>query len=178
MADFWAEAVKVASVFHQERVSERVQQHAAEKGVPQFQEETVAVVELAPRERVQHRTAEQIEDSPQFREETVAVAGLAPRDREQQRSPQSPEETVEAATPVPHERMQQRTAKKIGEVPETASQGRRLQRTVEQAFVDRAEAEKLRSVASICGGIGVCCALRSVCSPRSTTLLAEGEGSE
>ena len=39
--------------------------------------------------------------------------------------------------------MQQRTAEKNGGVPETASQDRRLQRTVEQAFVDRAEAEKM-----------------------------------
>ena len=36
MADFWAEAVEVASVFPQERASERVQQHAAENFVPRL----------------------------------------------------------------------------------------------------------------------------------------------
>ena len=44
---------------------------------------------------------------------------------------------------VPRERVQQRSAEKIDQVPETASQDRLLQRTVEQAFVDRAEAEKM-----------------------------------
>ena len=44
MADFWAEAFEVASVFPQERASERVQQHAAEKGVPRFREETAVEV--------------------------------------------------------------------------------------------------------------------------------------
>ena len=43
---------------------------------------------------------------PQFRVETVAVLGLAPRERVQQRSPQYPEETVEAVTSVTHERVQ------------------------------------------------------------------------
>ena len=57
---------------------------------------------------------------------------------------------------VLRKRLQQRTAEKIGrcisiserdvltgviEVPETASQDRRLQHSVEQAFVDRVEAE-------------------------------------
>ena len=42
--DMAAEAVEVASVFLQKRASERVQQHAAEKGVPGFQEETVVEV--------------------------------------------------------------------------------------------------------------------------------------
>ena len=49
-------------------------------------EETVEAVTLVPHERVQQRTAEQIEDAPQH-----------------------PEETVEAVTLVPHERVQQRT---------------------------------------------------------------------
>ena len=44
---------------------------------------------------------------------------------------------------VQRERVQQRTAENFGEVPETASQDRRLQRTVEQAFVDCAEAGKI-----------------------------------
>ena len=41
------------------------------------------------------------------------------------------------------DREQQRTAEKFGEVPGTASQDRRLQRTGEQAFVDRAEADEI-----------------------------------
>ena len=44
-------------------------------------------------------------------------------------APQSPEETVEVVTSVPRERVQQRTAEKL-------AKDRRLQRTVEQAFVD------------------------------------------
>ena len=51
---------------------------------------------LVPRERVQQRTAEQIEDAPQ-----------------------SPEETVEAVTLVPRERVQQRTAEQIEDVPQS-----------------------------------------------------------
>ena len=39
-----AEAVEVASVIPQERTSERVQQHAADKGVPRFREETFVEV--------------------------------------------------------------------------------------------------------------------------------------
>ena len=119
------------------------------EGFPQHPEETVEAVTLVPHERVQQRTAEEIEDLPQH-----------------------PEEIVEAVTLVPQERVQQRTAE-IGEVPETASQDQRLHRTVEQAFMDRAGLKNCR------GGIGVGCALRSVCSPRSTKLhvLGSGEGS-
>ena len=58
-------------------------------------------------------------------------------------APQSPEETVEAVTSVPRGRVQQRTAAKIDGVPETASQDRRLQRTVEEAFVEWTEADKI-----------------------------------
>ena len=64
-----------------------------------------------PRERVQQRTAEQIEDPPQSPEETKEAATLVPRERVQQRTteqiedpPQSPEETIEAVTLVPRER--------------------------------------------------------------------------
>lgn len=60
MADFWTEAVEVASVIPQERVSERVQQHAAEKGVPRFREETVVKVRSIPCERVQPQTVERM----------------------------------------------------------------------------------------------------------------------
>ena len=48
--------------------------------------ETVAVVGLAPRERVQHRTAEQIEDLPQHPEETVEVVTLVPQEQAQQQT--------------------------------------------------------------------------------------------
>ena len=72
------------------------------------------------RERVQQRTDEQIEDGPQ-----------------------SPEEAFGAVRVVPRERVQQRTAGRIGKVPGTASQDGRLQRSVEQAFVDRAETKKI-----------------------------------
>ena len=58
-------------------------------------EETVEAVTLVPHERVQQRTAEQIEDLPQH-----------------------PEETVEAVTLVPHERVQQRTAEQIEDAPQ------------------------------------------------------------
>ena len=50
------------------------------------------MVGLAPRERVQHRTAEQIEDIPQFRDQTVGAVTLAPRERVQQRTAEVPVE--------------------------------------------------------------------------------------
>ena len=75
---------------------------------------------LVPHERVQKRTAELIEDAPQ-----------------------SPAGVVEAVTSIPREQAQQRTAGEIGEVPKTASQDQRLQRTVEQACVDRAEIDEI-----------------------------------
>ena len=100
----------------QERISERTQ--IVEVPMPQVLEETVEAVRVVQRERiqqqtvlherVQQRTAEQIEDAPQ-----------------------SPEETVEAVRSVSHERVQQRATGKIGEVPETASQDCRLQRSVD-----------------------------------------------
>ena len=57
---------------------------------------------LVPHERVQQRTAEQIEDAPQ-----------------------SSEETVEAVTLVPHERVQQRTAEQIEDLPQSSGRDRR-----------------------------------------------------
>ena len=97
----------------------RLQPHEIEIVLP-IKEETVDAVMLVPREPVQQRTAEPMAELPE-----------------------SPGETVEAVTWVPRERVQQRTAEKIGEVPETACQDWRFQRTVEQAFVDRAEADKI-----------------------------------
>ena len=92
---------------------------------------------------MEQRSAEKIDDVPQYPEETVEAFSLAPHGRVEQRSPQFPDETVEAVTLVPRERVQQQTAEKGGEVPETASPDRRLQRAVEQAFVNRAEAEEI-----------------------------------
>ena len=43
-------------------------------------------VTLVPRERVQQRTAEQIEDAPQSPEETIEAVTLVPRERVQQRT--------------------------------------------------------------------------------------------
>ena len=115
-----------------------------------IKEETVEELMLVPRERAEKRTADQVEHVPQIREETVDAVTWVLRERVQQRTaeqiedaPQSPAEVVEAVTSVPRERVQQRTAEKIGEVQETASQDLRLQRTVEQAFVDRAEAGQI-----------------------------------
>ena len=53
VADFWMEAVQMANVIPQERASEREQQHAAEKGVPHFREETLVELRSIPCERVQ-----------------------------------------------------------------------------------------------------------------------------
>ena len=47
--------VEVPSVIPQERASERVQQHAAEKGVPRFRKETVVEERSIPCERVQQQ---------------------------------------------------------------------------------------------------------------------------
>ena len=79
------------------------------------------------------------------------------------------EKTVEAVTLVPRVRVQLRAAEKIWdvpqfrketceqigviEVPETASQDRRLQHTVEQAFVDRVEAVKIALQERISAGM-------------------------
>ena len=125
---------------------ERVQRTAEQfEDAPQHLEETVGMVSLAPQERVQQRTAEEtvelvklvsqerVEDIPQFREETVAVVTLVPR------------EVNKLNSELP---------KKIGEVPETASQDRRLQRTVELALCVTKSAENVCCVASSCGGIG------------------------
>ena len=81
--------------------------HEAEDGrgdgeMPEIIVVSDAVEGISPRERVQQRTPEQIEDVPHFREETVEVGRLVLQERVQQRSAeklevvlQSPEETVE-----------------------------------------------------------------------------------
>ena len=116
--------------------------------MPQIAEEFVAAVGLAPFERVEQRTADA--PMPQVLDETVKAVRVVLHERVQQRTagrfehaPQSPAEVVEAVTLVPRERAQQGTAGEIGEVPETASQDWRLQRTVEQACVDRAEIDEI-----------------------------------
>ena len=74
----------------------------------------VEAVTLVPRELVQQRTAEPIEDIPQAPDETVEAVTLVPREQAQQRTaepnediPQVPAETVEAVTLVPREQAQQ-----------------------------------------------------------------------
>ena len=116
---------------------ERMQQRTVDAPMPQVLEETVEVSRLVLHELAQQCTVDA--PTPQLSEETVEMSSV-PHERVQQRSgdfPQSPEETVE------RERVQQRTAEKFGEVPETASQDWRLQRTLEQAFVDHAETDKI-----------------------------------
>ena len=79
-----------------------------------IKEETVDAVTLIPREQIQQRAPEQIEDVPQSLEETVGAVDLVLREQIQQRTaeqmvklPQSPGETVDAVTLVPRERVQQ-----------------------------------------------------------------------
>ena len=86
--------------------------------MPQVAKETVGVVGLAPRERVQQRTAGA--PLPQVLEETVDVGRLVLHERVQQRAaeqiedaPQSPPEVIEAVTLVPREQAPQRTAEKL-----------------------------------------------------------------
>ena len=50
---------------------------------PRILEETVEVVRLVPRERVQQGTAEQIVDAPQFAEESVQLVRFVPQERVQ-----------------------------------------------------------------------------------------------
>ena len=48
-----------------------------------------AVKSISPRERVQQRTPEQIEDVPQFREETIDALTLVPRERAHSKLPKN-----------------------------------------------------------------------------------------
>ena len=92
------------------------------------------VVSLVSQERAQHRTAE-----------TIAVVGLAPRERVQQGSAErieaqerAQQRTVDAPRPQDKNVLPKRLSERISEqgvvieVPETAGQDQRLQRTVVQ----------------------------------------------
>ena len=70
---------EVVKLVPQERVQQRAVEHVK---VPQLLEETVEVV-LAPTERVQLRTVEEIVDVPQILDETVEVLKLVPKKRVQ-----------------------------------------------------------------------------------------------
>ena len=101
------------------RVDATVAKTVGEARPPGIAEHSVTTASL-PRERVQQRTAEEIDDAPQSPEETVEAVTPVPRERVQQHTaqqiedtPQSPEETVEAVTLVPRERVQQHTAGKL-----------------------------------------------------------------
>ena len=98
--------------------------------------------------------------------------------------PESAESSDEVGPSGSRENGMNNAAAMVTEAPETASQDRRLQQTVELSFVDCVEVEKLPfrsgflggcvtksaeyicSVASCCRRIGVRCALVGVCSPR------------
>ena len=95
---------------------------------------------LAPLERVQHRTAEQIVGLPQDPGETFEAVTLAPHERVPQHTaekiedaPQSPAGVVEAVTLVPREQTQQRTAQKMAKYRKREAKTR-VQRKVELAF--------------------------------------------
>ena len=97
VAGFRTEAVEVTSVIPRSELRERVQKHAAEKGVLRFREETSVELRSIPCEQVQQQAVE----------------------------------------------------RKVGEqggviaVTETASQDRKLQKTVEQTLLDLVEAVKI-----------------------------------
>ena len=95
--------------------------------MPQIAEDTIGVVELAPRERVPQQTADA--PMPQVLEETVEAVRVVQRERMQQRtaekiedSPQSLEKPVGAGTLVPRERVQQRTAEQIKDAPQSPAE--------------------------------------------------------
>ena len=91
--------------------------------MPQIAKETVGVVGLAPRERMQQRTVDA--PTPQVLAETVEVGRLVLHERVQQRiaeqfedAPQHVEETVEMVRSVSYERVQQRAAEQIEDAPQ------------------------------------------------------------
>ena len=89
------------------------------------------MVILPPHGRVQQRSAEKIEDIPQYPEETVEMLKLVSQERVQQWTVDAPRPQD---TDVLPKRVSERISEQCGviEVPETASQDRRLQRTVVQ----------------------------------------------
>ena len=81
------EIVEVMQLVLVERIRGQVADQMVDVPVPLVMEEIMTVVQeeekLVPQERVQQRTAENIEDTPQFREETVEMVGLVPQERVQ-----------------------------------------------------------------------------------------------
>ena len=81
------EIVEVMQLVLVERIRGQVADQMVDVPVPLVMEEIMTVVQeeekLVPQERVQQRTAENIEDIPQFREETVEMVGLVPQERVQ-----------------------------------------------------------------------------------------------
>ena len=92
--------------------------------MPQIAKETVGVVGLAPRERMQQQTVHA--PTPQVLEETVELGRLVLHERVQQRTaehfedaPQHQEETVEMVRLVSHERVQQRAAEQTEDLSQS-----------------------------------------------------------
>ena len=139
-----------------------MQQRTAEVPRPHSEAETVAVVGSAPRERVQNRAAEQIE--------TFLSLGKGPSQwwdwsRMNECNSGALNIRKSATTNCRKSWKYRRRQAKTGVCS--------VQWSSPSWIV---QAEKLRSVVISCGGIGVGCVLRSVCSPRSTKLLVLGSG--
>ena len=121
------------------------------EAVPRSPEETLEAVTSVSRERVQQRTAEQIEDAPQYPEETLEAVTSVLRERVQQRTAEKNGEAAKIALRKRFEGLCEQhdvnevakvlkivlQVEGITEVPKTASQDRRLQRTVEPAWSGR-----------------------------------------
>ena len=111
----------------------RVQQRSAE--------ETLDMGRLVLHERVQQRSAEEIEVVPETPEETVEILRLVSRERAQQRTVDAPRPQDKDVFPM---RVSERIFEQSGviEVPETASQDQRSQRTVVQYLDVSAKVDK------------------------------------
>ena len=109
--------------------------------VLQIAKETVGVVGLAPRERVQQRTADA--PMPQVLEETVEAVRVVQRESMQQQTvyattPEVLEETVEVGRLVLHERVQQQAAEQIEDAPPSPEETVETVRSVSHERVQRA----------------------------------------
>ena len=142
LAAIWAAVSKMASSLmwrtgHEIVVSvpqvmeESAMEQETIEGVGEMQEIIAvsdAVEGISPRERVQQRTPEQIEDVPQYQEESVDAVTLAPHGRVQQ---PTVEETVEVGRLVLHAGVQQRTVGDTVEVVRLVLHARVQQRSAE-----------------------------------------------
>ena len=114
--------------------------------MPQIAKETVGVVGLVPRERVQQRTADA--PIPQVFEETVKAVRVVQHERMQQRTvdapmPQVLEETVDVGRLVLHERVQQRTAEQFESAPQHLEETVVMVRSVSHERVQQRAAEQI-----------------------------------